>query len=47
MQNLRQPNHGLEINLRPLGPQPGEHLAPVLLPRAIELSKEVLSEFVV
>ena len=43
MENHRQPDHRLKIELA----HAGEYFAAVLLPRAIKTGKEVLSEFLV
>jgi hypothetical protein len=45
VQNLRQPDHRLKIELGPFRHHAVEYFAAVLLPGAIETGKEVLSEF--
>jgi hypothetical protein len=45
VQNLRQPDQRLKIELGPFGHHAVEYFAAVLLPDAIKTGKEVLSEF--
>jgi hypothetical protein len=45
VQNLRQPDHHLKIELGPFGHHAVKYFAAVPLPRAIETGKEFLSEF--
>jgi hypothetical protein len=47
VENLRQPDQRLKIEIGPLGHHAVEYFAAVLLPRAIKTGKEVLSEFLV
>ena len=47
MQNLRQPDQRLKIELGPFGHHAVEYFAAVLLPGAIETGKKFLSEFLV
>jgi hypothetical protein len=43
MQNLRQLDQRLKIKLGLFGPKALEHLAPILLPRPIEIGEECLN----
>ena len=47
MQNLRQPDHRLKIELGPFRHHAVEHFAAVLLPGAIETGKKFFGEFLV
>jgi hypothetical protein len=47
VQNRRQPDQRLKIELGPFGHHAVEYLAAALLPRAIKTDKEVLSELLV
>ena len=47
MENQRQPDQRLKIELGPFGQHAVEYFAAVLLPRAIKTGKEDFSEFLV
>ena len=47
VQNLRQPDHRLKLELGPFSHHAVEYFAAVLLPGAVKTGKEVLSEFLV